>query len=89
METQFVFSGKEAIVIFGLPSIKLGVNHLPRALTPCLHLHPCLKQEPIKGNFVASLFQGLRFFFSSAREVINKPTFGDMRTLTIGHDCYC
>ena len=68
-------SCKEAIVVLGLPSIKLGVNHLPRALTPCLHLHPCLKEQPIKGNFDASV----RLFLSFAREVINKPTVGDMR----------
>ena len=34
-------SREEAIFAYGLPSFKLCVNLLFRALTPRLYLHPC------------------------------------------------
>ena len=39
----------ETVLLLALPPLELGVNHLPRALAPGLHLHPW-NQQQIKAN---------------------------------------
>ena len=40
-----LFSCKETIVVHSLPPLKLGVDHLSRALTPSLQLRPCRRKQ--------------------------------------------